>query len=45
MAIREANRYREDLHNKNEELKSATKVLSDCRHSILSLEKERNTLA
>ena len=40
-AIRAADRYREDLHNKKEELKGAIEVLSDCRHSILSLEKEK----
>ena len=39
-AIRAADRYCEDLHNK-EKLKGATEVLSNYRHSILSLEKEK----
>ena len=29
-AIRTADRYREELHNKKEELKGATEVLSGC---------------
>ena len=39
--IRAADRYREELHNKKKELKGATEVLADCRHSILSLDKEK----
>ena len=40
-AIRAANRYREELHNKNKELKGATEVLVDCKHSIISLKNEK----
>ena len=39
--MREAARYREELHHKKEELKEATEVLVDCRQSMLSLEKEK----
>ena len=39
--IRAVDRYREELHNKKKELKGATEALEDCRHSILSLDKEK----
>ena len=40
-AVRAAARYREELHHKKEELKGATEVLADCRHSLLSMEKDK----
>ena len=39
--MRAAARYREELHHKKEELKGATEVLADCRHSLLSMEKDK----
>ena len=38
--LRAADRYREELYGVREELKGVNKALPDCRHSILSLEKE-----
>ena len=40
-AMRVAARYRDELHHKKEELKSATEVLADCRHSLLSMENDK----
>ena len=40
-AVRTAARYREDLHTYKNEFKGTDEVVASCRHSILSLEKEK----
>ena len=39
--VRSVARYQEELHHKKEELRSATEVLEDCKHSLLSMEKDK----
>ena len=41
-AVRAATRYRDEVHQKKEELKGATKVLADYRQSLLAAEKEKD---
>ena len=42
--MRAADRYREELHQKNEELKGASDLLASCQQSLLAAENEQEML-